>query len=119
MQDMDIHMTNSRVLIQECPGGSFQGWRALINRSLWAQLREDGLGIPEISGTGRHCIFKLPCEGYSDEIHIGYLKSNASMQVSYPSSMNIKQYLSQLVPCSLASVCHAVRLGLYSDLHSF
>jgi hypothetical protein len=33
----------------------------LINRSLWAQLREDGLGIPEISGTGRQCIFKLPC----------------------------------------------------------
>jgi hypothetical protein len=58
-------------------GGSFQGWRALINRSLWAQLREDGLAIPEISGTGRR-ILKMSYEGCSDEIHIGYSESNVS-----------------------------------------
>jgi len=109
MQNTDMHVTNSRVLIQECPGGSFQGLRALINRSLWAQLREDELAIPEISGTGRH-VFKMSYEGCSDEIHIGYSESNASIQVSYPSDMNLKQYLSQLVhssfsfslPCSKA-----------------
>jgi hypothetical protein len=87
MQNTDIHVTNSRVLIQECPGGSFQGWTALINSNLCAQLREDGLAIPEISGTGRH-IFKVSYEGCSDEIHLRYSESNASMQVSCPSSMN-------------------------------
>lgn len=101
MQNTDICVTNSRVLIQECPGGSFQGWRELINRSLWAQLREDGLAIPEISGTGRY-IFKMSCEGYSREIHIGYAESNASIQVSCPSGMNLKQYLSQLLHCSFS-----------------
>jgi hypothetical protein len=78
MQNTDIHVTNNRVLIQECPGGSFQGWRALINRILWAQLREDGLVIPDISGTGRH-ILKMSYEGCSDEIHIGYSESNVSI----------------------------------------
>ena len=34
--------------------GKFSRLETLINRILWAQLREDGLVIPEISGTGRH-----------------------------------------------------------------
>jgi hypothetical protein len=117
MQNTDIHVTSSRVLIQECPGGSLQGWRALINGSLWTQLREDGLAIPEIIGTGRQ-ILKMSYKGCSDEIHIGYSGSNVSMQVSYPSGMNLKQHLSQLVLVPLASVCHVVRLGLHSGLHS-
>jgi len=41
-------------------------------------------------------------EGCSDEIHIGYSESNASMQVSCPSGINLKQYLSQLVHCSFS-----------------
>jgi hypothetical protein len=57
MQNKDIHINHQHSVYSEMSWEKLSRLESVNNRSLWAQVKEDRMAIPEISGMGRSWYF--------------------------------------------------------------